>query len=324
MEFTTLGHSGLRVSRVCLGGLSFGRAGEGGHRWLLDQKRCTEMIAHALDMGVNFIDTANKYAEGTSEEFIGKALRDLGVPRDRVVLGTKVYFNATTPEHLTRKAVFSEIEASLRRLQTDYVDLYQVHRFDYDTPVEETMEALDALVRSGRVRAIGASSMYGYQFHNMQLAAQQNGLTLFCTMQNHYNLLYREDERELIPVCRQFGVDLIPYSPLASGHLAHPGWDSGTARSRTDRVAAGKYDRMMEEDLPIIGRVEEIAASRGVPMSCIALSWLYSRGVAAPIVGATKTAHFDDAVRAVEIHLSREECRYLEELYRPHPVSGAI
>ncbi len=324
MEKITLGSSGLTVSRICLGGLSFGRVNENGHRWLLDQEASTAMIAHALDMGVNFIDTANKYADGSSEEFIGKALKDIGVPRDRVVLGTKVYFNATTPEHLTRKAIFSEIEASLRRLQTDYVDLYQVHRFDYDTPVEETMEALDALVRAGKVRAIGASSMYGYQFHNMQLAAERNGWTKFSTMQNHYNLLYREDERELIPVCRQYGVALIPYSPLASGHLTHPGWDSGTARSRTDKVAAGKYDRMMEDDLPIIGRVEEVAAAHRVSMTCIALAWLYRKGVAAPIVGATKTAHFDDAVRAVDVQLSDDECAYLEEPYRPHPVSGAI
>ena len=324
MDRIALGTSGLTVPRVCLGGLSFGRVYEGGHAWLLDQEASTAMIAHALDVGVNFIDTANKYAEGSSEEYIGRALKTLGVPRNRVVLATKVYFNATTPEHLTRKAIFSEIEGSLRRLQTDYIDLYQIHRFDYDTPIEETMEALDQLVRSGKVRAIGASSMYGYQFHNMQLAAERNGWTKFSTMQNHYNLLYREDERELIPVCRQYGVALIPYSPLASGHLAHPGWDSGTARSRTDRVAAGKYDRMMEIDLPIIRRVEELAADHGVPMSCVALAWLYHRGVAAPIVGATKTAHFDDAVRAAEIRLTEDECGYLEALYQPHPVSGAL
>ena len=324
MQKITLGASGLTVSRVCLGGLSFGRVYEGGHPWLLDQNATTAMIAHALEMGVNFIDTANKYADGSSEEYIGRALRDLGVPRGSVVLATKVYFNSTTPEHLTRKAIFQEIEGSLRRLRTDYIDLYQVHRFDYDTPVEETMEALDQLVREGKVRAIGASSMYGYQFHNMQLAAERNGWTKFSTMQNHYNLLYREDERELIPVCRQYGVALIPFSPLASGHLAHPGWDSGTARSRTDRVAAGRYDRMKELDLPVIRRVEEIAAARGVPMACIALAWLYHRGVAAPIVGATKTAHFDQAVRALDIQLSPEEAAALEELYQPHPVTGAL
>ncbi len=324
MEQVRLGKTDLTVSRICLGGLSFGEVWEGGHVWLLDQKQTTAMIAHALDKGINFIDTANKYADGTSEEYIGRALRDLAVPRDRVVLATKVYFNSTTSEHLTRKAIFSEIETSLRRLRTDYVDLYQVHRFDYDTPVEETMEALDALVRAGKVRAVGASSMYGYQFHNMQLAAERNGWTLFSTMQNHYNLLYREDERELIPVCRQYGVSLIPYSPLAAGHLTHPGWDSGTVRSRTDKVAAGKYDAAMEGDLPIIERVRSVAQKYDVSMARVALAWLFKKGVAAPIVGATKTAHFDDAVRAVDLKLTDEDAEYLEALYRPHAVSGAL
>ena len=324
MKYTALGASGIQVSRICLGGLSFGQITPGGHQWLLDQAQCTDMIRHALDLGVNFIDTANKYADGTSEEYIGQALKRLGVPRHEVVLATKVYFNSTTTEHLTKQAILAEIDLSLRRLQTDYVDLYQIHRYDYDTPVEETMEALDSLVRAGKVRAIGASSMYGYQFHNMQLAAEKNDWTRFSTMQNHYNLIYREDERELIPICRQYGVALIPYSPLASGHLSHRAWDSGTARSRTDAMAAKKYDRSMDADLKVIERVEEVALQRGVTMSQIALAWLFHKGAAAPIVGATKMAHFDDATAAVDLTLTDAEAAYLEELYQPHAVMGAL
>lgn len=324
MKYTTLGNSGIRVSRICLGGLSFGRITPGGHQWLLDEEQCADMIRHAFDLGINFIDTANKYADGTSEEYIGRALKRLGIPRRQVVLATKVYFNSSTPEHLTKKAILLEIEGSLRRLQTDYVDLYQVHRFDYDTPVEETMEALDSLIKAGKARALGASSMYGYQFHNMQIAAEKNGWTPFCAMQNHYNLIYREDERELIPICRQYGVSLIPYSPLASGHLAHAGWDSGTARSRTDAVAAKKYDKTMEADLKVIDRVDELARRYGVSMSRIALGWLLKKGVAAPIVGATKKAHFDDAAASADFDLSDEDALYLEAPYQPHAVVGAL
>ena len=324
MDKIRLGATDLMVSRLCLGGLSFGAVTARGHQWLLNQQDTTRMIAHALDLGVNFIDTANKYADGTSEAFIGAALKTLGVPRDQVVLATKVYFNSSTPEHLTRKAIFSEIDLSLRRLQTDYVDLYQVHRYDYDTPVEETMEALHDLIRAGKVRHIGASSMYAGQFQSMQQCALQHGWTPFATMQNHYNLLYREDEAALIPACREYGVALIPYSPLASGHLCHPGWDSGTARSRTDAVAAQKYDHARDNDLAILAKVQDIAQSRGVSMAQVALAWLWARGVAAPIVGATKLSHFDDAAAAADLALTAEEIRCLEKHYLPHPVVGAL
>ena len=324
MEYIKLGQTDLTVSRLCLGGLSFGEIIAGGHPWLLDQAASTGMIAHVLDRGVNFIDTANKYAAGTSELFIGRALRALHVPRERVVLATKVYYNLTTEEHLTKKAILAEVEGSLRRLQTDYIDLYQIHRFDSATPIEETMEALDKLVREGKVRYLGASSMYGYQFHNMMLAAERNGFAPFCTMQNHYNLLYREDERELIPVCRQYGVSLIPYSPLASGHLARPLSSDATARSSTDRIAARRYDQTLADDAPIIDKTADIAREHQVPMCAVALAWLLRRGVAAPIVGATKVSHFDDALKALDLQLSDEEMAALEAPYRPHPVSGAL
>jgi len=238
-----------------------------------------------------------------------------------VVIASKVFFNEGC---LSREAILREIDGTLRRLGTDYLDLYQIHRFDYGTPIEETLEALDSLVKAGKVRAIGASAMYGYQFHNMQECAARNGWTQFSTMQNHYNLLYREDERELIPVCRQYGVSLIPYSPLAGGHLSHRGWESGTARSNTDRTIRSKYDHAKENDLEIIDAVATLAERKGVSMSEISLAWLLARGVAAPIVGATKVPHFDAAVRSVDLTLSAEELAFLEAPYRPHAVVGAL
>lgn len=324
MKYTELGNTGIEVSRICIGGMSFGKVAETGHQWLLDKESSKEMIAHAYDLGVNFIDTANTYARGTSEEYIGSALKELGIPRDKVVIATKVYFNLTTQEHLTKKAIEAEVEGSLQRLGTDYIDLYQIHRFDYDTPVEETMEALDSLVKTGKVRAIGCSAMYGYQLHNMQIAAEKHGWTKFSTMQNHYNLLYREDEHEVIPVCRQFGMSLIPYSPLAAGHLARRTWEGGTKRAETDKVAVSKYDRAKENDMQIIERVAELAEKYNVTMSEIALAWHYEKGVAAPIVGATKISHFDTACRAVDLNLSNEDVLYLEELYAPHEIVGQI
>ena len=233
MEYTTLGNTGIRVSRICVGCMSYGKASEDFHRWTLDPDESRKMIGHALDLGVNFFDTANVYSFGTSEEYLGQALRDLGIARDKVVIASKVFFNEGK---LSREAILREIDGTLKRLGTDYLDLYQIHRFDYSTPIEETMETLDSLVKAGKVRALGASAMYGYQFHNMQICAERNGWTLFSTMQNHYNLMYREDERELIPICRQYGVSLIPYSPLAGGHLSHRGWESGTPRSNTRSV----------------------------------------------------------------------------------------
>ena len=321
MKYTELGTTGIKVSRICVGCMSYGKPSEDFHLWTLGEDDTRQMVKYALDFGVNFFDTANVYSHGTSEEFLGSALKTLGVKREDVVLASKVYFNEGK---LSRGAILREINGTLKRLGTDYLDLYQIHRFDYTTPIEETMQTLDELVRSGKVRAIGASAMYGYQFHNMQICAEQNGWTRFSTLQNHYNLLYREDERELLPVARQYGVSLIPYSPLAGGHLTHTGWESGTKRSDTDKTIREKYDHAKENDLEIIGRVDEVARRHGVSMTEIALAWLLKRGVAAPIVGATKVPHFDAAVRAVDFELSDEDAAYLEELYRPHQVVGAL
>ena len=269
----------------------------------------------------NFFDTANEYAHGTSEEYLGGTLKKLGVKREDVVIASKVYFNEG---HLSAKAIYREIEGTLKRLGTDYLDLYQIHRFDYGTPIEETMEALHSLVKSGKVRALGASAMFGYQFHNMQIAAEKNGWTKFSTLQNHYNLLYREDERDLIPVANQYGVSLIPYSPLAGGHLARTQWFSDSKRSETDFTLKRKYDHAKENDMQIIARVAEVAEKRGVAMTDVALGWLFKKGVAAPIVGATKISHFDAAVKALDFTLSDQDAAYVEELYRAHDVVGAL
>ena len=321
MKYTKLGNTGIEVSRICVGCMSYGKASEDFHLWTLPQEETTKMVRHALDLGVNFFDTANCYSHGTSEEFLGVALKDAGVTRDKVVIASKVYFNEG---HLSKEAIAREIEGTLRRLGTDYLDLYQIHRFDYSTPIEETMAALDSLVKSGKVRAIGASAMYGYQFHNLQVCAERNNLTLFSTLQNHYNLIYREDERDLIPVAKQYGVSLIPYSPLAGGHLTHAGWESGSKRSQTDKVIRAKYDKSKENDLETIARVAELAERLGVSMSEVALAWHLAKGVSAPIVGATNEKHFDAAVRSVDLVLSAEDVKFLEEPYRAHEVTGAL
>jgi aryl-alcohol dehydrogenase-like predicted oxidoreductase len=321
MKYIKLGSTDIQVSRICIGGMSFGKASEDFHQWTLNPEETRNMIAHAHDLGVNFIDTANQYSFGTSEEYIGKAIRDLDIPRDQFIIASKVYYS---DGHLSKKAINREIEGTLKRLGTDYLDLYQIHRFDYDTPIEETMETLDSLVKQGKVRALGASAMYAYQFHNMQICAEMHGWTQFSTMQNHYNLLYREDEREMIPVCEQYHVSRIPYSPLAGGHLSHMGWTIDSLRSQTDKVIRGKYDKYKENDLEIIGRVNELAEKYHVTMSEIALAWEFAKGVAAPIVGATKIPHFDDAVRSVDLDLNKEDIDYLEELYVPHELTGLI
>ena len=280
------------------------------------------MIKQALDLGVNFIDTANTYAHGTSEEFIGGALKTLGVKREDVVLATKVYFNEGKLSH---SAIKREIDGSLQCLGIDYVDLYQIHRFDYDTPIEETMETLDELVKAGKVRALGASAMYGYQFHNMQIITEKNGWTQFSTMQNHYNLLYREDERELIPVCKQYGVSLVPYSPFAAGHLTRSTWDnSASERSMSDKVARSKYDASRAHDEQIIKRVHELSLRYGVSMAQISLASLASQGVTAPSVGATSPRHFADAVRYGDVELTQTDVDYLSEPYVAHELVGLI
>lgn len=319
MEYTKLGNTDIKISRICLGCMSFGKAGTM-HDWTLNEQQSEEVIKHALDNGINFFDTANGYSAGTSEEYLGKALKK-NIARDKVVIASKVYFNEG---RLKREAIMREIDGTLQRLGTDYLDLYIIHRFDYDTPVEETMEALHDLVKAGKVRALGASAMYGYQFYNMQMAAKENGFTPFSAMENHYNLLYREDERELIPICRQMGVSLMPYSPLAGGHLARATWESDTLRGRTDRVAKGKYDHMEKQDIKIVSRVQELAEKYNCKMSQIAIAWHFAKGVASPIIGATKVKYIDDAVGALGIHLTGEDVAYLEEMYVPHPIIGAI
>ena len=319
MEYTKLGNTEIEVSKLCVGCMSFGKAGTM-HDWTLDEEQTEKMVKHALDLGMNFFDTANGYSAGTSEEYLGRAIRN-NVARDKVVIASKVYFNEG---RLSRPAIMREIDGTLKRLGTDYLDLYIIHRFDYETPIEETMEALHDLVKAGKVRALGASAMYGYQFHNMQLAAKEHDWTPFSTMENHYNLLYREDERELIPICRQMKVSLMPYSPLAGGHLARPTWNSDTLRGKTDRVAKGKYDKMEEQDIGIVRRVNELAEKYQCKMSQIAIAWQWAKGVASPIVGATKMGYLDDAVGAFNVKLTEEDIAYLEELYVPHPIVGAI
>ena len=319
MKYTTLGNSGIEISRLCLGCMSFGIAGTM-HDWTLDEKGTDEIVARALELGINFFDTANCYSQGTSEEFLRKTLLKR-VPRDKVVLATKVYFNEG---HLSREAILREIDGSLKRLGTDYVDLYIIHRFDKDTPEEETMEALDSLVKAGKVRALGASAMYGYQFYNLQMAADKGGWTRFVSMQDHYNLLYREDERELIPICNQMNVVRTPYSPLAAGRLSRAEWHTDTKRSQTDRVAISKYDSTEKEDKQIVERVRELAEKHSSTMTQIALAWHWKKGVAAPIIGATKLKYLDDAVGALDVTLSDEEVSYLEEPYIPHRIVGAI
>lgn len=319
MEYTKLGKTDIEVSRVCVGCMSFGKPMM--HAWTLDEAKSEQVICHALELGINFFDTANCYSSGTSEEYLGRALQRNHIARDKVVLASKVYFNEG---RLSKEAIQREIDGSLKRLGTDYLDLYIIHRFDYDTPIEETMEALDGLVRAGKVRALGASAMYGYQFMNMQHAAKMHGWTPFSVMENHYNLLYREDERELIPICRQMQVSLMPYSPLAAGHLTRRTWQSDSLRSRTDRVAMGKYDRTEKEDIKIVERVYELSQRYGVKMQQIALAWEWAKGVAAPIVGATKAKYLDDAAGAFSVSLTNEDIAYLEEPYIPHPIVGAI
>ncbi|MDD3778676.1 MAG: aldo/keto reductase [Synergistaceae bacterium] len=319
MQYTTLGTTGIEISKLCVGCMSFGKIGTM-HDWTLDETESEKIIKRALDLGINFFDTANGYSAGTSEEYLGRAIKR-NAQRDKVMIASKVYFNEG---RLSKKAILREIDGTLSRLGTDYLDLYIIHRFDYDTPIEETMEALHSLITAGKVRALGASAMYGYQFHNMQTVAGEHGWTQFSAMENHYNLLYREDERELIPICRQMNVSLMPYSPLAGGHLARATWQSDTLRGKTDRVVKGKYDRMEQQDIKIVARVAELAEKYGCKMSQIAIAWQWAKGVASPIIGATKERYLDDAVGALDVKLSEADIVALDECYVPHPIVGAI
>ena len=319
MEYTKLGSTDIEISKLCIGCMGFGKAGTM-HDWTLGEEESGRVVKHALELGINFFDTANGYSAGTSEEYLGKAIKK-NIARDKVVIASKVYFNEG---RLSRMAILREIDGTLKRLGTDYLDLYIIHRFDYETPMEETMEALHDLVKAGKVRALGASAMYGYQFYNMQLIAREHGWTPFSAMENHYNLLYREDERELIPICRQMDVSLMPYSPLAAGHLTRLEWRSDSLRGRTDRVAMGKYDPMEQQDRKIVSRVHELSEKYNCKMSQIAIAWQWAKGVASPIIGATKTGYLDDAAGAFAVKLTAQDLAYLEEMYVPHPIVGAI
>ncbi|KPI27331.1 Aryl-alcohol dehydrogenase (NADP(+)) [Actinobacteria bacterium OV320] len=321
MQYVKLGSTGLDVSRICLGCMTYGLPDRGAHEWTLDEAASRPLIRQALDAGVTFFDTANVYSDGTSEEIVGRALRDFA-RRDEIVLATKVNGRMRPGPNgagLSRKAILSEIDHSLRRLGTDHVDLYQIHRYDPHTPVEETMEALHDLVKAGKVRYIGASSMYAWQFSKMQYTAERHGWTRFVSMQNHYNLLYREEEREMLPLCADQGVGVLPWSPLARGRLTRD-WGTETGRSSTDGFGGSLY---LEGDRGTVEAVTRIAADRGVPRARVALAWLlHQPTVTAPIVGAAKPHHLEDAVAATELTLTEKELAELEEPYRPHPIAG--
>ncbi len=321
MDYIKLGSSGLEVSRLALGCMSYGEPGRGGHAWTLDEETSRSFIRQALDAGITFFDTANVYSDGSSEEIVGRALADMA-RRDDVVIATKVHGRMRSGPNgagLSRKAIMTEIDHSLRRLGTEYVDLYQIHRWDPSTPIEETMEALHDLVRVGKVRYLGASSMHAWQFATAQHAADLHGWTRFVTMQPHYNLLYREEEREMLPFCREQGVGVIPWSPLARGRLARP-WDTTTARSETDEFGKNLY---LAQDEAIVRSVAAVAAEHGVPQAQVALAWVLAQpSVTAPIVGATKPQHLADAVASLDLRLSADELEGLGSSYSARPIAG--
>ena len=324
MEYVNLGQTGLKVSRVCLGCMTYGVPDRGAHLWSLDEEKSRPFIKHALELGINFFDTANTYSDGTSEEIVGRALRDFA-RREEIVLATKVFYpmrEGANARGLSRKSIMTEIDASLRRLGTDYVDLYQIHRWDKHTPIAETLAALHDVIKAGKARYIGASSMYAWQFSQAQYTARQNGLTPFASMQNHYNLLYREEEREMMPLCAAEGVGVIPWSPLARGRLTRD-WNETTDRMQSDEFGKTLYEATGTADRKVVERVAEVAAKRGVPRAQVALAWLAQNPfVTAPIVGASKPHHLDDAIAALSLKLTPEEISSLEEPYVPHAVVG--
>ncbi|MES2706208.1 MAG: aldo/keto reductase [Verrucomicrobiota bacterium] len=329
MDYIRFGNTGLKVSRLCLGCMTYGEPTRGPHPWTLDERASRPFIRQAVEAGINFFDTANYYSDGSSEEIVGRALKDFG-RREELVIATKVFYSASQAPNaggLSRKAIFTEIDHSLRRLGTDYVDLYQIHRWDCDTPIEETLEALHDLVKSGKVRYIGASSMHAWQFAKSLYLAEKHGWTRFVSMQPHYNLLYREEEREMLGLCQAEGIAVIPWSPLARGRLARP-WreDAASERAKSDEYGKILYTSRTEEaDHAVVNRVQELAAARGLPASQIALAWLLHKpAVTAPIIGASKPRHLDDAMAALGVKLSPGEITSLEELYVPHPVAGFV
>ncbi|EIA7971907.1 aldo/keto reductase [Listeria monocytogenes] len=327
MEYVKFGNTGMDVSKICLGTMGFGDKDKWIHKWVLNEANSRPIIKKALDLGINFFDTANIYSYGESEKIVGRALKDYA-NRDDVVLATKVQ-QTMRPDRpnsggLSRKTILSEIDHSLKRLETDYVDLYIIHHFDENTPIEETMEALHDVVKSGKARYIGASAMYAWQFQKAQRVAERNGWTKFVSMQNHYNMIYREEEREMIPFCRDEKIAITPYSPLASGRLTRD-LNETTNRSETDPVQKSKYDDMMNADRGIIERVAELAETHQVSRDKIALAWLLNKDeITSPIIGAQKESHLESAVEALNIQLTAAEVNYLEELYIPHPVVGAL
>ncbi|MEO8499503.1 MAG: aldo/keto reductase [Vicinamibacteria bacterium] len=324
MDYVKLGKSGLDVSRICLGCMSYGIPERGTHPWTLDEAGTEPFIRQALELGINFFDTANVYSDGTSEEIVGKLLRKLA-KRDEVVIATKVHGRMRPGPNgagLSRKAIMQEMDASLKRLGVDYVDLYQIHRFDYGTPIEETLEALHDLVKAGKTRYLGASSMFAWQFAKALHVADRHGWTRFISMQNYVNLLYREEEREMLPLCRAEGIGLLPWSPLARGRLARE-WGTETERARNDDYGRTLYAGTEEADRRVVGRVGEVAAARGIPRAHVALAWVLQKiPVASPIVGATKAHHLTDAVAALSVRLTAEEIASLEAPYSPHAIVG--
>lgn len=330
MEFVNLGKTGLKVSRICLGCMTYGApaTGElmgGRHAWTLNEEESQPFLRQALEVGINFFDTANVYSSGASEEVLGRFLKR-NTRREAVVVATKVHGvmrNEPNGRGLSRKAIFHELDESLRRLGTDYVDLYQIHRWDYETPIEETLEALHDAVKSGKVRYIGASSMYAWQFAKALYLADVHGWTRFVSMQNHYNLLYREEEREMMGLCRAEGIGVIPWSPLARGRLARAWKAETTKRSETDRFGNSMYGRTEDSDRPVIDRLGQVAEERGLPRAQVALAWMLGKPfITAPIVGASKPHHLADAVAALSVQLTPEEIESLERPYLPHPVLG--
>ena len=324
MKYVRLGRTGLEVSRICLGCMSYGDPDRGNHNWSLPEEASRPFLRQALEAGITFFDTANVYSDGSSEEIVGAALKEFA-RRDEIVLATKVHGRMHPGPGgggLSRKAILAQCDASLKRLQTDYIDLYQIHRWDDAVPVEEMLEALHDLVKAGKVRYLGASSMFAWQFSKALYTSELRRWSAFVSMQDHYNLLYREEEQEMLPLCEDRGVGVIPWSPLARGRLARE-WDAATERSRTDRFGSTLYGRQEEADRAVVDAVGEVAAARGVPRAQVALAWLLSRPVVtAPIVGATKPEHLDDAVAAVDLRLSDDEVTRLEDPYTPHRVVG--
>jgi len=324
MQYVKLGDTGLDVSRLCLGCMTFGVPERGPHPWTLDEEKSRPIIRQAIEAGINFFDTANVYSDGTSEEITGRALKDFA-RRDEIVIATKVHgrmHRGANGAGLSRKAILQEIDNSLRRLGTDYVDLYQIHRFDYDVPIEETLEALHDVVKAGKARYIGASSMYAWQFATMLHVSEANGWTRFVSMQNYLNLLYREEEREMLPLCDAEGIGVIPWSPLARGRLTRP-WDEITARSETDEFGKTLYTHATDASRKIVDAVASVAAARGVSRAQVALAWVLAQPVvSAPIIGASRGEHLQDAIAALDLTLSEAEVAQLEAPYVPQPVVG--